>query len=141
MRPCRSCSARLARDNAGSVCSPCRRAEIERLARRAALVTHDPDGVRQVFDADGLRGVTAFLACSADDALDVLLALGLLPAAYRRRLDTIRRLVEMDGLSHIAAGDALGISRWTVATYRRDLGLDRAPGRYSRPARRAVATA
>ena len=140
VRSCSSCTARLARDNPGEVCSPCHRADIERLARRAALITLDPSGVRDAFRRDGFHGVSCVLRCSGEEALDVLLALGVVPAAYRRRLPVIRRLVGMDGMSHVAAAEALGISRWTVATYRRDLGLDRTGGQRSRPSGTAVGT-
>jgi len=139
---CESCSARLARDNSGRVCSPCRRSELESMARRAALVTSDPVGVGHAFEATGLGGVAGHLGCSIEDALDVVVMLGLLPAAYRRRLPVLRQLVLLDGASHIAAAEALGLSRWTVATYRRDLGLDRSgPARQRRPDRNAAAIA
>ena len=139
---CETCSARLARDNSGRVCSPCRRSELEALARRAALVTRDPAGAGRAFDDAGLGGVAGHLACGIEDALDVVVMLGLLPAAYRRRLPVLRELVRLDRASHIAAAEALGLSRWTVATYRRDLGLDRsAPMRHRRPERSAAAIA
>jgi hypothetical protein len=43
----------------------------------------------------------------------------------------LHRLLELHRLSHIAAAETLGLSRWTVATYRKDLGID--------PHKRAVA--
>ncbi|MGD9701848.1 MAG: hypothetical protein AB7Q42_18620 [Acidimicrobiia bacterium] len=138
---CNSCSARLARDNHGTVCSPCRRGQIEAMAKRAALATRDADGARRAFSAGGLRGVASHLLCSADEALEVVVMLGLLPAAYRRRVEILRRLVALDRASHVAAAEALGLSRWTVATYRRDLGLDQTAAAYSRPERSAAAIA
>lgn len=111
------------------------------MARRAALITVDPPGVRRSFAAEGFAGVLNHLRCSRDDTLEVLLALGLVPAAYRRRLDLARELVALDGLSHVAAAGLLGVSRWTVATYRRELGLDRANRGQRRSARTAAATA
>ena len=145
---CESCAARLARDNHGTQCSPCRRGEIETMARRASLVTRDPGGARRAFAGRGLHGVAAQLRCSADEAIDVVAMLGLLPPTYRRRMDVLRRLVALDQVSHVAAAEALGLSRWTVATYRRDLGLDvghddrtAARAAYSGPERSATATA
>ena len=138
---CESCAALLARDNHGPQCSPCRRGQIEVMARRASLVTRDPDGARRAFAGRGLHGVAAQLRCSADEAIDVVAMLGLLPPAYRRRVDVLRRLVALDRVSHVAAAVELGLSRWTVATYRRDLGIDKVAAAYSRPERSAAATA
>ena len=140
---CESCAALLARDNHGTQCSPCRRGQIESMARRASLVTRDPVGARQAFAGRGLHGVAAQLRCTADEAIDVVAMLGLLPPAYRRRIDILRQLVALDRVSHVAAAEALGLSRWTVATYRRDLGLDQTASAvdYSRPERSAAATA
>jgi hypothetical protein len=137
---CGTCSARLARDNSGTTCSPCRRSEIESMARRSALVTRDPDGARLAFADAGLGGVAAQLRCTAEEALDVVVMLNLLPPAYRRRVPLLRQLVALERASHIAAAEALGLSRWTVATYRRDLGLDRTAS-YSKPDRSAAAIA
>ena len=89
----------------------------------------------------GLHGVAAQLQCTADEAIDVVVMLGLLPPAYRRRIEVLRRLVALDRVSHVAAAEALGLSRWTVATYRHDLGLDLVAAPYSRPERSAAATA
>jgi hypothetical protein len=138
---CESCAALLARDNHGTQCSPCRRGQIEAMARRASLVTRDPGGARRAFEGSGLHGVAAQLRCTADEAIDVVAMLGLLPPAYLRRIDVLRRLVALDRVSHVAAAVALGLSRWTVATYRRDLGIDRVAAAYSTPERSAAATA
>ena len=138
---CESCAALLARDNHATVCSPCRRGQIEAMARRAALVTRDPDGARRAFATRGVHGVAAQLRCTAHEAIDVVVMLGLLPPAYRRRIEVLRRLVALDRASHVAAADALGLSRWTIATYRRDLGIDQPAGAHSKPERSAAATA
>ena len=73
-----------------------------------------------------MHGVAKHLDCTLEDALDVLLSAQLLPFASSRRRQVLRRLVGLEGSTHIAAGETLGISRWTVATYRRQLGLARA---------------
>lgn len=138
---CGSCAALLARDNHDTQCSPCQRRQIEAMARRASLVTRDPGGARRAFALRGLHGVAAQLRCTADEAIDVVAMLGLLPPAYRRRIELLRRLVALDRVSHVAAAEALGLSRWTVATYRRNLGIEHVPAGYSRPERSAVATA
>jgi hypothetical protein len=126
VRPrCSRCGATLATDNHSARCSPCVRSELEHAARRAALATRDTAGVRRNFEESGLPGVALHLGCSLVDALDVVLTSGLLPAGYRRRGDVLRRLVELGDVAHVSAADTLGLSRWTVATYRRDLGLER----------------
>jgi hypothetical protein len=63
------------------------------------------------------------LGCSTADALDVALVARLVPAAHRRRAPLLVRLLELGPVPHVVAADALGLSRWTVATYRRDLGI------------------
>ena len=122
---CASCNARLARDNEDTVCSPCRRSSIETLASRASLIVRDAPGARAAFAAEGLHGVARHLDCTPAEAFDLLFSLGLLPLASQRRRLLLHRLIAMDSLSHVAASEALGISRWTVASYRRQLGLDK----------------
>jgi hypothetical protein len=121
---CASCGARLARDNDDDVCSPCRRSAIEAAAHRARLIVRDAPGAQDAFRSNGLLGVARHLDCTADEALDVLFSLGLLPLTSHRRRPLLRRLIGMSALSHVAAADALAISRWTVASYRRQLGLE-----------------
>jgi hypothetical protein len=120
---CSTCGARLARDNDDDVCSPCRRSSIEAAARRAGLIVRDPQGARLAFTNGGLVGVAVHLHCTREEALDVLFSLGLLPLTSHRRRPLLRRLIELEGDSHVAVADALGISRWTVASYRRQLGI------------------
>lgn len=120
---CATCGARMARDNDDDVCSPCRRSSIEAAARRAGLLVRDAPGARSAFDSEGLLGVARHLDCTPDDALDVLFGLGMMPVSAYRRSAMLRRLVAMDSLSHVAVADALSISRWTVASYRRQLGI------------------
>ena len=122
---CSSCGGRLARDNTGTVCSPCRRTDIEMTAHRGALLARDSSQIRAVFETAGLYGVAKHLDCTPEDAVDVLLTSQLVPFVSPRRRLVLRRLVGLGDRSHIAAGEALNISRWTIATYRRQLGIDR----------------
>ena len=124
---CTRCGTRLARDHAGTMCSPCRRTEIESSARHGARLIRDPSGIAAAFDAEGLYGVADHLDCSPADALDVLLSSRLVPFVSARRHELLRQLVALGDCSHIAAAEALNISRWTVATYRQLLGFDRTP--------------
>ncbi len=124
---CSSCGGRLARDNTGTTCSPCRRTHIELSARRGALIARDSRAIKAAFDSFGLVGVSEHLDCTPEDAVDVLLNAQLLPFVSPRRRLILRRLVTLSDRSHIAAAQVLNISRWTVATYRRQLGIDRSP--------------
>jgi hypothetical protein len=124
---CASCGNRLAHDHADTICSPCRRTEIEKSARHVAHLIRDPSGIAAAFDAEGLYGVADHLDCSPSDALDVLLSSRLVPFVSSRRHQLLRQLVALGDCSHIAAAEDLNISRWTVATYRQLLGFDRAP--------------
>lgn len=122
---CSSCGGRLARDNTGTVCSPCRRTHIELTAHKGAWLARDHTQITTVFESTGVYGVAHYLECTPEDAVDVLLSSQLLPFVSPGRRLALRQLVGLGGHSHIAAGEALNISRWTIATYRRLLGIDR----------------
>jgi hypothetical protein len=122
---CSSCGGRLARDNTGTVCSPCKRTHIEMTAHQGSLLARDSTQIRTIFESAGLYGVALHLDCTPEDAVDVLLSSQLVPFVSPRRRLVLRRLVGLGDRSHIAAGEALNISRWTIATYRRQLGIDR----------------
>jgi hypothetical protein len=122
---CSTCGGRLARDNTGTICSPCLRTHIETSAQRGALSARAAPGVKAAFDSHGLHGVAKHLDCTADEALDVLLNSQLVPFVSARRRSVLRELIGLTDSSHSAAGEALNVSRWTIATYRRQLGLDR----------------
>jgi hypothetical protein len=124
---CSSCGGRLARDNTAKVCSPCRRTHIELSAHHGALLARDSSRIRAAFDSGGLYEVADLLGCTSEDALDVLVSSQLVPFVSSRRRMLLRQLVGLSDRSHVAAGEALHISRWTVATYRRQLGIERAP--------------
>jgi hypothetical protein len=129
---CSSCGGRLARDNTAKVCSPCRRTHIELAANHGSAIARDSSRIRAAFHSAGLYGVAEHLDCSPEDALDVLVNSQLLPFVTPRRRSLLRQLVGLGDRSHVAAGEALHISRWTIATYRRQLGIERAPATSSR---------
>lgn len=130
---CCSCGARLARDHRDTVCSPCRRGDIESSARRGAAIARDRERIKANFSREGLNGVATQLDCTNAEALDVVLVAQLLPAMSVRRQALLRQLVALGDVSHVAAADLLGISRWTVATYRGQLGLDKITASARRP--------
>jgi hypothetical protein len=130
---CSSCGGRLARDNTGTICSPCRRTHIEHAAHLGVFARQDVPQIKEAFDTLGIHGVAQHLGCSPEDALDVLVNAQLLPFVSVRRRLLLRQLIGLGDISHIAAGAALNISRWTVATYRRQLGIERSPHSLTSP--------
>ena len=130
---CSSCGGRLARDNTGTVCSPCRRTRIENAAHLGAVSARDVPRIKATFETLGIYGVARHLNCSAEDALDVLVNAQVLPFVSARHRLLLRQLIGLNDLSHVAAGAALNVSRWTVATYRRQLGTERAPDSLTSP--------
>ena len=124
---CVSCGARLARDHAGTICSPCRRTQIEHAAHCGSVAARERAQLKALFDSSGLYGVADRLNCDPGNALEVLLNARLLPFVSAPRRALLHELVALRDLSHVDAAVALDISRWTVATYRGLLGIDRQP--------------
>ncbi len=130
---CTSCGGRLARDQADSICSPCRRTMIESSARREVSIARDRSRIKAAFDSCGVYGVADQLGITPGEALQALFSSMLLPPVSPRRRLLLRRLVDLRDSSHIDAAQALNISRWTVATYRQLLGIERASAPGPRP--------
>lgn len=121
-RPCPGCGSYLARDNAGPRCSPCARAERARTASRALAIEAPPELARAAFAGGGVPAMAEALGRPLGEALDLALLLGLVPPTYRRRYRVLLRLLELGPAPQATAAEELGLSRWTVATYRRALG-------------------
>ncbi|HEY7628262.1 MAG TPA: hypothetical protein VH761_14395 [Ilumatobacteraceae bacterium] len=100
---------------------------IEHAAEREALVARAGSKIKSVFDASGLYGVAESLGVTPVEALDVLIRSRFVPFVSERRRALLRQLVMLGGSSHVAAAKTLNISRWTVAAYRNQLGIDRSP--------------
>ena len=81
--------------------------------------------IKEAFDSSGVYGVAEQLGCAPEDALDALLNTRLLPFVSTQRRLLLRQLVALADRSHVDAGRALNISRWTVAALRTQLGIDR----------------
>ena len=124
---CSSCDSRMARDHEDTICSPCRRANIEHSADREARIARDHSGIKAAFDSAGLYGLAAYLDSTPEEALDVLISSRIFPFISERRRKLLHQLVSLRDSSHVAVAEALHISRWTVATYRHQLGIDRVP--------------
>ena len=123
IRRCPSCSGRLAADNAGPLCSPCWRRQLRTRASGALRAGRDAAAVRRAFADGGVPALAEALGCPLADALDVALLHRLVPAIYWRRTAVLVQLLELGPVPHVVAAEHLGVSRWTVATYRRDLGI------------------
>ena len=122
---CASCGARLARDHADTICSPCRRTEIERSAQLGYLVARDETVIKATFEVSGLYGVAERLGCTPAEAVDALIAARVVPWVAPRRRRLLHDLAALRECSHVTAAEKLRISRWTVATYRTQLGIGR----------------
>lgn len=129
---CVSCGARLARDHGGTICSPCRRTQIESAAHCGSVAARQRSQLKAAFDNSGLYGVADRMRCEPGDALELVLNAQLLPFVSAQRRSLLHQLVELRDLSHVDAAEALNISRWTVATYRSQLGIDRRPSACAR---------
>jgi hypothetical protein len=121
-RACPACESNLASDNAGPLCSPCWQVDLARHARGALRSGGEPEAIAAAFAHGGVPGVASTLSCPLGEALDLVLLQGLVPPAYRRRYRVLLALLELGPVPHVVAGERLGLSRWTVATYRQALG-------------------
>ncbi|MPY92650.1 MAG: hypothetical protein GEV08_06145 [Acidimicrobiia bacterium] len=123
IRPCPRCGGHLAWDNAGPLCSPCWRSGLRRSASRALRAAGERGQVAAAFVEGGVPAVAEALLCPLGEALDLVLLQGLVPSSYRRRYRVLLRLLALGPVPHTVAADLLGLSRWTVATYRQVLGV------------------
>jgi hypothetical protein len=99
------------------------RRDLRSKASTALRAGRDTEIVRQAFADGGVPRLAESLDVSFADALEVALLHKLVPAIYRRRTAVLVELLELGPVPHIVAAEALGVSRWTIATYRRDLGI------------------
>jgi hypothetical protein len=120
---CARCSCRLARDNTERFCSPC----AGRLGRErwmtpgwAAPVSITSEDLSSL----GISGLMERHRTTAEVLIPAMLSSGVLPRQIRRYETLVIRLVEMEGCSHSAAARKLRVTRWTVAAWRKRLGLD-----------------
>ena len=121
-RTCDRCSCRLARDNDDIVCSPCRRHLV--IESHVAIASVGPSlDEQQQFADDGVRGIAEARNVSLEDAVSLALAEGLLPKRWRAAETRLRQLAGLEGLTHVEAAEIIGVSRWTIATWRDGLGL------------------
>ncbi len=120
---CARCSCRLARDNTEQFCSPC----AARIGRERWLTSDGTPAISispEDLATHGITGLVALHSTTADVLISSMLATGVLPRQIRRYEDLVIRLVGMENLSHSAAARKLRVTRWTVAAWRKRLGLD-----------------
>ena len=121
-RTCERCSCRLARDNDDIVCSPCRRHLVIEQHFAIAAVGPSLDD-QQRFAEHGVRGLAEDRNVSLEEAVTLALNEGLLPKRWRAAEPRLRHLVTLEGMTHVEAAEVVGVSRWTIATWRDGLGL------------------
>lgn len=85
----------------------------------------DPQvGVRQAkFRQGGIFALAEELNSTPEDAIDVAIREGMLPRRWKSSRGKLCELLALDGLKHVDAATKLGVSRWTVATWRDQLGI------------------
>jgi len=121
-RTCERCSCRIARDNDDIVCSPCRRHLV--IEKHFEIASTGPSLDEQERFADtGVRGIADSRGISLEDAVSLALTDGLLPKRWRAAEPRLRQLAALEGLTHVEAAEVIGVSRWTIATWRDGLGL------------------
>jgi hypothetical protein len=125
-RRCQRCGCVLAGDQSSLLCSPCARAEMLAELPSVALVL--PRGVH-VDDlsrswAQGLDAVTELLRQDPSDAARAVWRAGLAPRRARLDEETFVVLVTERTASHTELADRLGVSRWTIASWRKLLPAD-----------------
>jgi hypothetical protein len=78
---------------------------------------------QQRFAEYGVRGLAEQRNVGLDDAVTIALREGMLPKRWRSAEARLRQLALLDGLTHVEAAEIIGVSRWTIATWRDGLGL------------------
>lgn len=124
-RSCPRCGCRLARDNTDTHCSPCRFA-LTLEAHRALVVDDEPKPEhRNAFKEGGVHALAEVASCSVEEAISLAIREGLVPRRWRSSEEKLLQLVKFEGIRHVEVAARLGVSRWTVATWRDELGLQR----------------
>ncbi|MGH9205546.1 MAG: hypothetical protein ACRD1G_03150 [Acidimicrobiales bacterium] len=122
-RRCSECHCNLARDNRDTMCWPCR--------RRQAISAQEASAVdlrrQEAFEQGRVPALAHELDSDNAEAIRYAVEEGILPRRWRSHLEDLIRLAEMPGASHVDAAEAIGVSRWTIANWRRQMGLE--PGR------------
>ncbi len=118
-RRCSECRCNLARDNRDTMCWSCR--------RRRAVSAQDACAAdlrrRAAFEVGRVSGLAIEMGCGYAEAIEYAVAEGMLPSRWKEHVDALVHLADMPGWSHVEAAEALGVSRWTVANWRRQMGL------------------
>ncbi|HLG91801.1 MAG TPA: hypothetical protein VKY15_02335 [Acidimicrobiales bacterium] len=118
-RRCSECNCVLARDNRDTMCWPCRRQRALAAQEASALMLRR----REAFEHGRIPALAEMMGVDTAEAIRYAVESGILPRRWRSQIDCLIRLSEMPEASHVHAAQALGVSRWTVADWRRQLGL------------------
>lgn len=122
---CTACGCILARDNSNDMCSPCTTATGRR-RWMSEPATASRSSSAAGFPGDDVAVISAPYSLGAEQAVDSLFASGTLPGRLWRYRHLLVRLVELRDLNHSAAARELGVTRWTVASWRERMRLDSA---------------
>jgi hypothetical protein len=119
---CSQCSCVLAADNDGATCSPCSAISGR---QRWIVMSQNPSLTISAEDLAtfGIYELILRNGTSTSAMISHLLNSGILPARLRRYEKLIVRLIDMPNTSHSSAARKLRVTRWTVAAWRKRLGL------------------
>lgn len=122
-RRCESCGCNLSQYNSANTCSPCRTATITATYRA-------PQGIRTTADLEKTGIVAYAMELDVDtlSALRIAVDNRLISPRFLDNADKLVRLIDtMEQMSHSEAARVLAVSRFTVANWRRRLGLPDPP--------------
>lgn len=130
-RTCRTCGCHLAADNPGPYCAPCGVAVGRAPAESVPPAPTTAIGIRELTEIWS-RGFDAFRDAAGLDpgpAAELAVALGLVPHRWQLTASQLAELASATGRRRTNSELARrwGVSRWTVSTWRREVGLERMP--------------
>lgn len=76
-----------------------------------------------MFERGGIPALAAELETSEAEAIRFAVKEGILPKRWRTHVEGLVQLTYLRGVTHVEAARAIGVSRWTVADWRRQLRL------------------
>ena len=120
---CARCHCMLAADNTNDQCGPC----LKTTAKARVLGLGDAAG--SGFDPGvplssiGIESYAEHLGVSVSAAISQAFTARKLSETLRHAEPLLIQLVSLRALGHVAAAEELGVTRWTIQSWRNELGL------------------
>jgi transposase-like protein len=127
LRRCDRCGCRLARDNMDDRCAPCSASVADQTALPAAPPANPEVGLRALAAAwgDGFEAFRRAARLEPADAATLAVRVGLVPRRWQLTAAQLTQLSTSRQAASTELARRLGVSRWTVAVWRRQLRLER----------------